>query len=228
VDEHPPIEKVLARKTLGMPECGKVVGCVGVLNERKGIDLLLKAFASSSLERSDRLLLVGRLSDSLERLIADEYSSLLTQDRLVIRDRFVTGLEMATALCAMDLVCTPYREQYGIGSVILNANIMGRPVLSSNSGWPLLVVEGFGLGTTCDVHDLHGFASALEQGLRQAPYFELSASSRRLAAYHAPSNFAAHITRKPREMLGLSPPSDLISWQSVLASGTCAQVVRQQ
>lgn len=216
------LNKADARRELTLPDDGRIVGCVGQLDERKGIDLLLRAFAVSRLGPCDRLLLVGRLSAPVERLIATQYTSLVKQDRLLVRNHFATEREIAAAICAMDLVCAPYRAQYGVASIILNASSLDRPVLSSTSAWPHVAVRAFGLGATCDVHDAHAFATAIEQELNVSQSYMPSPASRRLAAYHAPSNFAAHITRKPREMLGLPAAKDLRPWHSVLESDSYA------
>lgn len=222
VDVPIPMSKADARGALGLPTDGRIVGCVGVLDERKGIDLLLRAFAASRLGSTDRLLLVGRMSGAIEQLVAGEYSSLVSQGRLILRNRFVSDAEMAAAIGAMDLVCTPYRSQYGVASIILNASAMGRPVLSSAVGWPLAVVGALGLGTTCDVGDARAFAMALEYGLEASLHFQPSPLSSRLVAYHSPGNFAAHVTSLPRAMLGLPPSRDIRGWSSVVGAGAPA------
>jgi glycosyltransferase involved in cell wall biosynthesis len=219
VESHTPLSKSDARKMWNLPEDARIAGCVGQLSERKGIDLLLRAFAALSFRSHDHLLLVGQLSAVIERMIATEYSSLMKQGRLIVCNRFVAQAEMTAAICAMDLVCTPYRAQYDVASIILSASSLHRPVLSSESRWPLATVKSLGLGTTCNVFDTQAFAAAIGQGLDAAPSFQPSAISRRLAAYHAPRNFAAHVTRKPREMLGLPASEDVRPWSAVLNSG---------
>lgn len=61
-----PIEKKLARKKLGLPECGLLVGTAGSLSRHRGIEVLLKAFDELSPKRSNLfLVLAGRKDRSL-------------------------------------------------------------------------------------------------------------------------------------------------------------------
>ncbi len=60
VEPMPTVDKQTARRCLGIPEDGRYIGCCGAMDERKGIDLLLRAFAAARLKSDDRLLLAGR------------------------------------------------------------------------------------------------------------------------------------------------------------------------
>jgi len=215
VSDHIALAKVDARAKLGLETSGRIVGCVGAIDERKGIDLLLRAFGAARLREDDCLLLVGRVSDKIRQLIEHDFGALVKERRLLVRDDFVAEAEMAAAISAMDLVCTPYRAQYGLASVILNAAALGRPVLSSTGGWPSAAVARFGLGDSCDVYDVRAFASSIEKCLEAAASFQPSDAARMLTRYHAPANYAAHVTRKVRELLSLPVQDGILSWSTV-------------
>src|SRR5262249_34056672 len=106
VDQPPPIDKLEARKRLGLPMEGRAICCAGMIDRRKGCDLLVNAFAAAKLEPADRLYLFGPHESEVRELIHAKFGPKVT--RVVSWDRFVAPADIAVAMQAADLICTPY------------------------------------------------------------------------------------------------------------------------
>jgi glycosyltransferase involved in cell wall biosynthesis len=213
VDDHPQIDRVAARRRLGIPEEGPWIGCVGILNSRKGVDLLLAAFREAKLSSSARLLLAGQHDELIRNLLATDYAELVRKGRVVSLDRYLEISELYDAIAALDVVCPPYNRQMAISSIVLRAAAAGRPVLTTDDGWCGRIVPQFKLGWMCDVRDVQQFAHAMERCLEQSQLWQPSESSRALLQFHTPKNFAAVFTARLRERLGLPPAPGTLSWE---------------
>ena len=171
VESNPWIDRVVARRRLGVPEGGRYLGSVGLMDERKGIDRLLTAFANAPLEPDDRLLLVGQSSRAVRDLLRGSMADLVRAGRIIAIDRYVDNEEFSAAISALDVVCTPYPQHIGSASVVIRAAAAGRPVVSSTFGWVGMVVRRFDLGWSCDVSDSAALASTLVVGLERSRHF---------------------------------------------------------
>jgi glycosyltransferase involved in cell wall biosynthesis len=205
VEQPPPLGHADARRALGLPEDGRYTGCVGALDGRKGIDLLLRAFQLAALRSTDRLLLMGRLEDSIRSVFGSQIAQLHRDGRLFLFDQHVNHEQIHLGLSAMDVVCTPYPRHIGSASIVIRAAAAGRPVLSSGFGWMGYVVPRFGLGSVCDVADPDAFARALTAALDGSAGYRPGPGAERFVAFHSPANFAAAWTERIRRRLGLPP-----------------------
>jgi len=191
-------DKQLARAILGIAADARVVGCLGVINERKGADILVRAFVQAKLADTDVLLLAGRLSPALRQLV-DEADD----KRIHVADRYLTEEELCSALSAMDLVATPYRQVVGSASIIIRAAMANRMVLSSDTGWAGVVVPHYGLGRAASIEHLPHFKQALEHAMQEAPHFQLDERATAFIQYNAIDNVHAHWTALLSERVGL-------------------------
>lgn len=218
VESSPCLDRLEARRQLGVPEDGPYVGCVGMLDGRKGVDRLVRAFVEVAPRLpSARLLLMGRVKAPVDAALAGEGAALVRSGRIVVVDRYVSDEELGTAFSALDLVCTPYPRHIGSSGVVVRAAAAERPLLGSDFGWVGWSIRRFGLGHVCDVREPPAFARALEASLGAAPLFRLGAPARGFVAFHTMANFLAAWTARARERLGLDPEPTGIGWGSVLA-----------
>jgi glycosyltransferase involved in cell wall biosynthesis len=205
-----------ARRRLGVPEDGRYVGSVGASDGRKGIDRLIRAFATAPLRPDDRLLLVGPVAAPVAGMLRTEFASLVRQRRIIAIDRYVTDEELDAGVLAMDLVCTPYPRHIGSASIVIRAAVADRPVLASNFGWMGFVVPRFSLGVTCDVGDSVRFPDVLASALDDAERFQPAPAARRFVRYHSVENFAACWTQRLRERMGLPSAEQTVAWEWAL------------
>ena len=207
ITDTPTYDKQAARETLGLPIHARIVGCVGLINSRKGADVLVNAFMLANLRKTDILLLAGRLSPELQKLVAQA-----NDPRIICKDYYLTESEMALVISATDLVATPYSKVVGSASIIIRAAIAQRLVLASDTGWSGHMVSHYGLGDTETVNDLHKFGSQLQNSLDRAPSYKPEKAAQQFADFNQLSNIHAHWTSLLRKQLGLSPHPDYFSW----------------
>lgn len=219
IDPLPEMDPSDARRRLGLELDGRYVGCCGMIDSRKGADLLIRAFAAAKLRPDDRLLLAGRFSPDVRRLVDTDYADLARSGRICVLDRYLSNDELDAAVIALDVMCTPYPRHIGSASIIIRAAAAGRPVVANSFGWMGFIVNRFQLGRTCNVLDANELTAAIESALAEAAGYRPSEAARRLVAYHTPDNFRACWTARIRQRLGLAGIPELRSWEWVLGSG---------
>ncbi len=211
----PTLTKSKARELLGIAIEGRYVSCSGVLDGRKGVPHLIRAFVQASLAEDVRLLLVGRAAPEVRELLKNEARPLVDSGRILLMDRYVSDEELDWANLASDLVCTPYPRHIGSASIVIRAAATGRPVLAGDFGWMGRLVPEFDLGWTCPIMDPAAFQNALGQAVEDAASWSPSSKTLAFARYHTVANFQAHLTARLRQRLGLDPSIDLHPWPGV-------------
>jgi glycosyltransferase involved in cell wall biosynthesis len=211
-----------AREQFGLEKNRFVVGCVGTMTRRKGIDLLIRAFAAAAPRVPEAQLFLLGVFDPDVAAVLSEVRDLVEKKRIVALDRYASNDELDAALAAMDVVCTPYPHHVGIASILLRAIAAGKPLLSADYGWSGFMTRTFDLGTTVDVSNPEAFAGAIAEapgrfGGRGAPE-----AAERLLRFHSVENFQNVWTRELRRRLGLAVRPAL-SWQEVMAAGPLQQ-----
>ena len=86
VKQLAPIARKTAREALGIPTTGRYLSLIGVIDKRKGLNLLLHAFEQADLGPDVRLLLAGKHSDFARRAVRSSSSELVEDDRVIVLD----------------------------------------------------------------------------------------------------------------------------------------------
>lgn len=215
-----PIESVAdmnrteARHRLHIDSEGPLFGLVGVIDSRKGADVLLAAFKRAILPANAKLLLAGKHKARILELLRNEYRDLVQAGRILSIDRYLSIDELQYALGAMDLVCTPYMHQIALASITLRAVAANRPVLAASDGWCGRMVPAFGMGWTANPRDIDQFAAAMRSGLEAAESWCRNEACNSLLRFHTPENFVATYTARLHERIGQKPMAS-ISWSEV-------------
>jgi glycosyltransferase involved in cell wall biosynthesis len=220
IDPWVSVSKAEARRRLGIGVEGRYIGCVGAMTPIKGVDLLIKAFAAARVSSGDRLLLVGKMDNTVRGLVQHDMAELAKRDRIVVIDRYVSDEELSLAVDAMDVVCTPYPNHIGSASIVIRGAAAHRPVLAQAFGWMGMVVPRFGLGWTCEVRDRDTFSGAIQRALANAEYYQFGPSVESFVNFHTVPNFIAHWTRNVRARLGKPMPAEMVSWDDVIRTET--------
>jgi glycosyltransferase involved in cell wall biosynthesis len=223
VDPMPKMDQATARRMLRLPTEGRFLGLLGYMDERKGADRLIRGFAAAKLRPDDRLLLAGKLSPTIARLLQTEFAELVRSGRIWAPDQYLSNEELDASAIAMDLMCTLYPRHIGSVSMVIRGSAAGRPVLSSDFGWLGYVVPRFKLGRTCNVHNREEVAAAIADCLDSAPGFRLTEGGKRFVEFHTGPNFQRAYVAGLREHLGLPPLEDLRTWDWVLDADAYAQ-----
>lgn len=216
VEAVPTVSKAEARKRLGINESGRLISCVGRLDERKGVDILIRAFLAAKLREDDRLLLVGTHMPEINALLQGEASDLVRAGRIISRDGYVSDEQMVLSIAAADLVGVTYRRHLGSASILIRAAAQGRPILSSDLGWPGETCRRFALGTACTVRDLPMVTRCLKDALDSSPDFQPHPAASRFVRFHSVENAHAFWSQRVRQRLNLPDPTPAKSWDWVL------------
>lgn len=215
------VSKTRAREVLGIPDDATVVTCVGGLNVRKGVDILIRAFRDSiSQAPTNSLLFVAGKTDSRVRAELESSTELRRGRRIIWINRHLSNEEFALSFPASDVVACLYRRHYGSSSLIIRAAAYGRPVLSSEFGWMGRTTRQFNLGWTVDESDQEMVVARLIQSMAQCAELHPTPAAKRFVAYHTIPNFLAHWTARLRQRLDMAPAKELIHWESVATEST--------
>ena len=156
-------EKAQAKGALGLPKDTAVIGTVARLVQRKGIDVLLRAFAMVRHRHPVYLLVVGDgpLSKELHALARE----------LEIEDS-VSWLgfqaDPVKWLQAMDVFAFPSRLE-GVPNAVLEAMATGLPIVATKIGGVVDLLQQGRTGFLIPPEDSGALAAALDQLLSNAP-----------------------------------------------------------
>jgi glycosyltransferase involved in cell wall biosynthesis len=163
VDRFRPVtagEKAQAKSALGLPRETAVIGTVARLVQRKGIDVLLRAFDMLCRHHRAHLVIVGDgpLRDELRALahelkIADSISWLGFQ------------ADAVKWLQTMDVFAFPSRLE-GVPNAVLEAMAVGLPIVATNIGGVIDLLEEGSTGFLIPPDDPDALAAALDRLLR--------------------------------------------------------------
>jgi len=139
-------ERSSARKMLGIRE-EMVVLYVGHLQKRKGVDLLIRAFALlREAGLSAQLVLVGEPIDAADREYAESLEQIVIANGLEKSVQFVGAQDdVAPYMFAADVFCLPSHRE-GMPNVLLEAMACGTAcVAPASAGGDELLVDGLGI-----------------------------------------------------------------------------------
>lgn len=128
------------RKKLNINHNDFVYGFIGRVVSDKGINELISSFEKINEDiKNIKLLLVGRYENELDPL-NNETKSIIENNKNIIEVGFQKDVK--PFLVMMDVFVSPsYRE--GFGLTLLEANLMGKPVIASNiTGYSEIIKEG--------------------------------------------------------------------------------------
>ncbi len=124
-----------ARQELGLPRTGPVFLCIGFIQESKGFDRAVRAFARVN-NPDARLYVVGsiRVEEPQHRRYLEMLQAMAAKDpRVQVLERFVDDAAFDTWLAASDVVVLPYRNIYSSG-VAARARLYGKRLLVADVG----------------------------------------------------------------------------------------------
>jgi glycosyltransferase involved in cell wall biosynthesis len=135
---------------LDLPTDALVIGCVGALDERKGVDLLIDAFLHLDDSARIVLALIGRPSAALKNILKDADTRLSPGKQIILREAYLSEVELARYIAAFDLFAALYFSHLGPSSFVLMCASAGTPVISSHDGWIGRTVVEHDLGWRCE------------------------------------------------------------------------------
>jgi glycosyltransferase involved in cell wall biosynthesis len=137
-----PISREEAIELLQLLPENKYLLSFGLVRKYKGLDLLIRALASSKLEHLPlKLIVAGEFYDDFNtyRKLVEELG---VYDKVIMENTFIPNAEVVRYFCAADLVVQPYRDatQSGVTQVAYHFD---KPMVVSNVGaLPEMVTDG--------------------------------------------------------------------------------------
>jgi len=187
-DPAPPqkfFDRVEARQALELPIRGQLLVSVGNQEERKGSDLLLKAFEQLKGDTSATLLMIGKFSDEVKNM-AEQVSSLCKgENKIVIRDEYVSDDQLQQAVVASDVVAVPYRDVERPSGIVSRAVAWGRPLLATDGGWLKWFVIKYKAGHLTNPQDPQQFGQDIKRALEASLKFKPSAESTEFSIFNS-------------------------------------------
>ena len=129
VEFGPILEGVRWREKFKIPQEDFLIGMVGRVHPKKGIDVLLEAFARIAGAEGIRLVIVGGGEPQDMRVIQNEMVR-LGLSRTVTLTGHIAGGAVSEAYAAIDLLALPSREE-NFGNVVIEALAQNTPVVVS-------------------------------------------------------------------------------------------------
>ncbi len=150
------------RHELGIEPGRQTVLVFGQLDERKGIEPLLGAFARLLPDEQAGwcLVLAGPLARQM-RPILETLLTTLTAVQVVRRHEFITDQFVQPFLVIADVIAVLYQQHIGMSAVLVRAAAANRPVLASDYGLIGQLVKTRQLGRTVDATNPDAIADAL-------------------------------------------------------------------
>lgn len=169
IEMFPPVSRQKARQQVGLPEDGRFIVGIAMINRAKGMHLVIDAFAEmvhSGRFASDRLVLAGPHAANIQDMLGSgRLAELVGQGKIISCDRYLTEREMYLFAAAGDVNVAAYLGHSGRSSKILWAAAAGRPCVGTAEGCVGYMIRTYGLGWTVDLTQPEDLRQQLESAL---------------------------------------------------------------
>ncbi|MFZ4549997.1 MAG: glycosyltransferase, partial [Bacteroidales bacterium] len=127
------IQKIEAKKRLGLDLASKYILFFGFIREYKGLDLLLQSFADERFRKFPVKLLVAGEFYIDEKPYIELIEKLGLTDKIELHTNFIPNDAIVNYFCASDIVAQPYKEatQSGVTQIAYHFD---KPMLTTNVG----------------------------------------------------------------------------------------------
>lgn len=189
------------RRSWGARDGDSVILLPGRLTRWKGQAFLLEALARSAASQSCLLVCLGDAQGRTDYVRELEAGAQASGQRLVMPGH---ARDMSTAYAAADVVVCPSLEPEAFGRTAAEAQAMGVPVIASNHGGAMEVVDPGVTGWLAEPGDAEGWRAALSEALNLDPSTAsamANASRARVAEQFSTQSLQAATLRVYRELI---------------------------
>lgn len=163
-------DNVESKKGLDISENKFVIGYLGSINERKGIDILVDAFIEINKDFDNtQLLIVGDVSSGHESYWDTQLQKI--EERSIPFKHIPFCDEVSRAYSAMDIFVLPSRSE-GLPRVVIEAMGHQLPVIATDVGGTKEIIEDDSLGIIINKEDRESLNQAIKKVLENKEYRE--------------------------------------------------------
>jgi glycosyltransferase involved in cell wall biosynthesis len=155
----PPVEARMARKSLGLPDSGRVYLYFGMLRPYKGIECLIEDWKRVEAGSGNTLVIVGKSLN--EEFLARLKTLAAGCESIQLREGFVPDSDVPRHFSAADLVVLPFTRILTSGSLLL-AMSYGKPVIAPRFA-SIAETMGAAADLLYDPEEPQGLQRSLEQ-----------------------------------------------------------------
>lgn len=192
-----PLDRLVARQKLGLPEDGDLLLFFGLIRVDKGVPSLLDAMARMK-SRKVRLLIAGYPSDISANDIHEQIRRLGLENRVITRLEYIPDEQVQNYFYACDALILPYTKRYtgGSGPFLRGACAHGRPAIVSNVSEMGLLVNKYRVGMVAAPESPEDLAEKIDQflSLSQSEREELASRGLDLARANSWTVMAGKLT----------------------------------
>lgn len=158
-----------------------VIGFVGELREKKGLKILLNAYAQINKKQATTLLIVGEVRQGEDQKTLDEFRLSYPDSRIIITG-YVPHHELPAYYSLIDVFVHPSLRD-GMPNAVLEAMACGKTVLATPVGGVKDVIQDGVNGMLVNVNDAEGLAEKIAEALSQPEKREQLGRSAREAVF---------------------------------------------
>jgi glycosyltransferase involved in cell wall biosynthesis len=142
-----------------------IVGFVGELREKKGLQTLLNAYAQMNKGQPTALLIVGEVRLGEDKKLFDELKETIPNSRIIVTG-YIPQKDLPAYYSLMDVFAYPSLRD-GMPNAALEAMACGKTVIATAVGGVTDVIEDGVNGTLVKVNDADGLAGKITEALSQ-------------------------------------------------------------
>ncbi len=142
-----------------------VMGFVGELREKKGLQALLDAYAQINKAHPATLLIVGEIRAGEDRQVFDEFRGAHPDSRIIVTG-YVSHEDLPATYALMDVFVHPSLRD-GMPNAVLEAMACGKTVIATAVGGVTDVIEDGVNGMLVPVHEAGRLEVAITEALNQ-------------------------------------------------------------
>lgn len=159
-----------------------VIGFAGELREKKGLAILLTAYAQVNKKQPVTLLIVGEVRAGEDKKLFDEMKNSIPDLQIIVTGS-VSHKDMPAYYSLMDVFVHPSLRD-GMPNALLEAMACEKVVIATPVGGTLDVIEDYVNGVLVNVNDAEALAEKIFQALGQAENRHTISKSAREAVVH--------------------------------------------
>jgi glycosyltransferase involved in cell wall biosynthesis len=163
-DAPPPaVDRLEARRALGVESPGPLFLCFGVLRKDKGIETLIDAVAKVRGE-DFRVMIAGFPMEYTREEMIRLVHRAGVHDKVVLRTEFIPEADVPVCFAAADALVLPYTGAYrgAIGPLMKGACAYGRPVIATDVSGMGGLIQRHAIGLVCPPDDPQALAGTMK------------------------------------------------------------------